>query len=200
MKVAAPRKYYYSDIHPKQFALWIFLGTIIMAFAGLTSAFIVRRGAGDWTLYKIPSVFLVSTLTILLSSVSLQWAYHTYKLENYAKHRAALLITLLLGIVFVALQYTGWKQLSNLGIRLQGNPSGAFFYVISGFHALHVVGGLVILFVFLIKSFTFKEPVKRLLEEVNPERMIGHKLMLTYWHFVGILWIYLYGFLYIFSL
>lgn len=200
MKVAAPRKYYYSDIHPKQFALWIFLGTIIMAFAGLTSAFIVRKGAGDWTMYKIPSVFFVSTLIILLSSVSLQWAYHSYKKENYTKHRTAILTTILLGLVFVALQYIGWKQLSNTGIRLQGNPSGAFFYVISGFHALHVAGGLVILFVFLIKSFTFKEPVKRLLEEVNPERMIGHKLMLTYWHFVGILWIYLYGFLYIFSL
>jgi cytochrome c oxidase subunit 3 len=169
-------------------------------FAGLTSAYIVRKGAGEWVNYKLPDIFWISTLVIILSSISIQKSYYDYKKENYKSHRSMLLVSLVLGFVFIVLQYLGWSKLASFGIRLQSNPSGAFFYVISGLHALHVIGGIVILLIFWVRSLMRTEPVKILLEEVNPERMVGHKLLVTYWHFIGILWIYLFSFLMINSL
>ncbi len=181
-------------MNPKVFMLWSFLGTIIMMFAGLTSAYIVRMGAGDWMLYKLPDMFLVSTAIIVLSSVTLYWSFQALKKENRQQHKMGLGITLLLGLAFVFTQYSGWQELTSYGVRLQGNPSGSFLYIISGLHALHVIGGVVFLVIFFMKSMFKKDPVDKLLEEFNPDRNLGYKLLNTYWHFVGVLWLYLFIF------
>lgn len=181
-------------MNPKVFMLWSFLGTIIMMFAGLTSAYVVRMGAGDWMLYKLPSMFLASTVLIALSSATLYWSFRALKNENHQQHKLGLGLTLVLGLLFVVSQYSGWQELMSYGVRLQGNPSGSFLYIISGLHAAHVIGGILLLLIFFFKSLLKKDPVDKLLEEFDTDRHLGYRLLNTYWHFVGVLWLYLFIF------
>ncbi len=176
------------------FAMWLGIGSIIMMFAGFTSAYIVRRAGGNWVEYKLPDLFWVSTVVILLSSITLYIAHKAFKSDNRQRYRLFLGITLLLGLGFVGLQYAGWKELMGYGILLEGNPSGAFLYVISGMHAAHVLGGILFLVIFFIKSLRNLDPVKKLMQDINPEKTLGVDIMATYWHFVDILWIYLFVF------
>lgn len=184
-----------SNIHPKKFALWIAIASIVMMFAGFTSAYIVRRAAGEWIVYKLPEMFTLSTFLILISSFTLHAAYLALKKENIRGYKTGLGASLVLGVAFLIAQYLGWQDMMSYGIRLQGNPSGAFVYIISGVHGLHLVGGVVLLAIFFIKSLIKTDPVKRLISEMNPERYLGMELLLTYWHFVDILWLYLFLFL-----
>jgi len=186
---------YNSPVHPKKFAMWIAIGSIVMAFAGLTSAYIVKKGAGYWVEFNLPQMFLISTIVIAVSSISMQMAYYYYKRLQSKLAIGATIITFILGCVFLYTQYEGWIDLNNSGIQLNGNPSGSFVYVISGLHFAHIVGGLIALFATSIGMyFRNRNTVKQLMEEVNPERMTGLNLLATYWHFVGILWLYLYIF------
>ncbi len=184
----------YSRVHPQRFMMWITIGSLIMMFAGLTSAFIVRRAAGNWVDYKLPDVFWVSTVLILLSSVTLHIAYQMFKQKKWKPYRFWLGSTLFLGVGFVVSQLIGWQHLTDLGVQLTGNPSGSFLYVISGIHAVHVLGGVLFLLIFYAKSFFRKDAVKELMDDINPERTLGIELLLTYWHFVDILWLYLFCF------
>ncbi|MEZ4886465.1 MAG: cytochrome c oxidase subunit 3 [Chitinophagales bacterium] len=184
-----------SSIHPKKFGLWLGLGSIIMMFAGLTSAFIVRKAQGNWTDYILPNIFWISTLVILLSSMTLIIGERAIKKGNASLYRKMIGLTFLLGIGFAILQYYGWLALSSFGIILQGNdPSGAFLYVISGIHVVHVVGGLLFLAIFFFKTFKKADPVEQLMEDMKPEKFLGIELLSTYWHFVGVLWVYLFFF------
>ncbi|HRK26680.1 MAG TPA: cytochrome c oxidase subunit 3 [Chitinophagales bacterium] len=185
-------------IHPKKFALWLGLGTIIMMFAGLTSAFIVRRAAGNWVEFELPPTFLISTLLIALSSFTLVMALRAFKALNQVTYKRMLGLTLLLGIGFMITQYMAWLQLTGYGILLQGNPSGSFVYVISGLHAVHVLGGVVFMALFYVNALRKLDPVAALLQEINTERALPLELLATYWHFVGILWLYLLVFFYYF--
>ncbi len=188
-----------GKIHPKMFALMMGMASILMMFAGLTSAYLVRKAAGNWVEFKIPDVFLTSTLVIVASSVVLHLSYIFLKKENYGIHKILLLIATVLGFCFLGLQYSGWMEMNNIGIHLNGNPSGSFIYVISGVHALHIVGGLFFMVLYLFYSL-FKnnslndDPVKQLFEKSKSHRFIGMKLLLVYWHFVDVLWLYLYFF------
>jgi len=183
-----------ARVHPKMFALWLGLGSIVMMFAGLTSAFIVRKAVGDWQAFQLPNLFAISTIVIVLSSISLHFAGNAFKNSKWMLYRLFISITLALGIAFVGLQWQGWLALQDIGIRLEGNPSGSFVYVISGMHALHVIGGMLILGFFVIKALIKTVPVKEADYALNNERNLGINLLSTYWHFVGILWIYLFCF------
>ncbi|MFK7905414.1 MAG: heme-copper oxidase subunit III [Chitinophagales bacterium] len=184
-----------SSIHPKKFGLWLGLGSIIMMFAGLTSAFIVRHAQGNWTAYKLPDLFWISTVVIILSSLTLIIGERAIKKENRLLYKRMIGLTFLLGIGFAVLQYYGWLALSSIGIILQGNdPSGAFLYVISGIHVLHVVGGLIFLAGFYLKTFKKVDAAEQLIEDMKPEKFLGIELLSTYWHFVGVLWLYLFFF------
>lgn len=184
-----------QGVHPHKFALWLGIASIVMMFSGLTSAYIVRKAGGNWTEFKLPDLFWISTIVIILSSVTLYLAHKAAKEEAHSKYRLWLGCTLLLGFGFVVMQYLGWQALMNIGVLLVGNPSGSFLYVISGVHALHVVAGVAILFVLFIKSMINRQdPVTELLDEINPHRTLGIEMASTYWHFVGILWIYLFLF------
>lgn len=186
-------------IHPKKFALWLGLGTIVMMFAGLTSAFIVRRAAGNWVEFEMPPLFFVNVLVIAISSITLFFAQRAFVANNRILYRKLLGLTLLAGIAFVCLQYAAWMQLASYGILLKGNPSGSFVYVISGLHAAHVLGGIFFLTVFYFKSMVKPDPVQELLAEINTEKNIGVEMLSAYWHFVGILWLYLLLFFYYFK-
>lgn len=177
-----------NKIHPKKFALWVACASILMMFAALTSAYIVRRAGGNWLEFQLPSVFYLNTVTILASSITLHGSYLAFKKQNFNMYKLLLGISLILGIAFVVLQYQGWTVLSAEGVPLRTNPSGDFVYVLSAIHAVHVLGGIAALVVASLHAYTL--PYK-----VTPARKLRFELTLTYWHFVDFLWLYLLVFL-----
>jgi cytochrome c oxidase subunit 3 len=184
MATVAVQEYRRNRIHPKKFALWVACASMGMLFAALTSAYMVRQAAGNWLEFPLPSIFFVSTAAILLSSGTLHGAYLAYKGERPRLFKGLLLLSLILGMAFLVLQYNGWAALKEMGIPLRLNPSGDFVYAISWIHAAHVVGGLAALIVTVIAAFA--RPVR-----VTPARKLRLELTLTYWHFVDLLWVYL---------
>ncbi|MEL7163765.1 MAG: hypothetical protein AAFN92_23605, partial [Bacteroidota bacterium] len=105
-----------NKIHPQKLALWVAIVSLVMMFTALTSAYIVRRAAGNWLEFSIPSIFYVNTLVIVVSSLTLHAAYGAFKREAAVAYKALLGITFILGIAFVVLQYLGWEQLAAAGV------------------------------------------------------------------------------------
>ncbi|HEX4375221.1 MAG TPA: cytochrome c oxidase subunit 3 [Puia sp.] len=165
--------------------MWIGIGSIIMMFAGLTSAYIVKRDQPGWTTFDIPRSFWYSTFAILISSLTMQMALKSFIDRQMQKYKMLIGITLFLGILFIVLQLISFRQIWNSGVTLKGSGAGQFLYVIAGLHALHVLGGIIVLLVTFIKAFVSK---RRNYSSVPLE------VVTTYWHFVDVLWIYLFIF------
>lgn len=182
------KSYKRSKVHPQKFALWISMASMVMMFASLSSAYIVRQAAGNWFEFNLPNLFYVSTVIILLSSVALHKSYKSFIAQKEKPYKRYLVLAFILGIGFVVSQYLGWQQLYALGIDLKGNPSGSFLYVITFIHVLHVVGGIACLIVAMLHAFTLKF-------NVTEKRKHRFELVNQYWHFVDVLWIYLLVFL-----
>jgi len=174
-----------KKIHPQKFALWVAMASIMMMFAGLTSAYIVRKAQGNWVFYHLPVVFWVSTITILLSSVTIVLGLKAFKKREMPKFRLLISITLILGVLFAILQYLGFKQLYANHIRLDGNPSESFLFIIAGLHLLHILGGIIALLIVFFRAFRTK---------VKIYSSTGLEIVASYWHFVDVLWIYLFVF------
>lgn len=180
-------------IHPKKFALWAGIASIIMFFVALTSALIVKKTAdvadGNWLEFKIPIQFYFSTAVIVASSITLMLAKKGFNAGDIKTYRMWLSITFVLGVVFIFLQYFGWVELTNIGVYLTGKTaraSGSFFYVLSGTHAAHILGGLIAMFFILIKA---------LRKGMIFQKRNNIELISIYWHFVDILWLYLFALL-----
>ena len=173
-------------IHPHKFTLWVGIGSILMMFAGLTSAYIVKRNQAGWQTFELPMLFWYSTATIIASSVTMYMALQSFRQREMAKYRSLVTVTLLLGVLFIMLQALGFQQLWNKGIRLNGNVSYSFLYVIVGLHAAHVIAGLIALVITFAKAFGRK---------TRSYDVVPVEMMNTYWHFVDVLWIYLLVFL-----
>jgi len=171
-----------KKIHPHKFTLWVAIGSILMMFAGLTSAFIVKSNQASWQEVILPKIFWVSTSVILISSITVQMALRSFKHHEMKQYRLLIGLTLLLGIAFVTLQWMGFQQLWSQNITFKGGNAGQFLYVIFGLHALHVVGGVIALIVMFLKAFFGK------IKLYSP---VPVEVVATYWHFVDILWIYL---------
>jgi len=175
-------------IHPHKFTLWVAIGSILMMFAGLTSAFIVKRSQVNWLMLDIPFIFWYSTVAILTSSVAIQLSLKALKQRNMIGYRRWLVITAVLGIVFLVLQIIGFIQFGDQDVKLIGagsNASYSFLLAISGLHGLHVLGGVITLIVIAIRAVSIS---KRNYSSVPLE------IAATYWHFVDALWIYLFIF------
>jgi len=177
-----------NKIHPQKFALWAAMASITMMFAAFTSAYIVKQAAGNWLEFSMPFTFYLSTAIILLSSYTIHISFSQFKLKNETKYKRFLVLTLILGLTFVVLQYFGWNELYAKGVDLKGNVSGSFFYLISGIHALHVMGGIASIVVAILHAYTLKFNVTEL-------RINRFDLVINYWHFVDFLWVYLFIFL-----
>jgi len=160
---------------------------MIMVFLALTSAYIVRKGQGNWLEFELPSLFYWSTGIIILSSATLQLSYSAFQKKQTALYRGLMLASFILGLAFLVTQYQGWLAMEGIGVELNTNPSGSFIYIISAVHAAHVLGGIAVLMVALMHAYSLKH-------RVTSKRKLRFELSLTYWHFVGILWIYLIGF------
>lgn len=156
-----------------------------MMFAGLTSAYIVKRDQGGWTGFTIPRAFWYSTGVILVSSLTVQMALRSFKEREMPRYRNLITLTAVLGLLFVALQWMGFRQIWNSGVTFHGSGAGQFLYVIAGLHAVHVMAGVIALIIMFIKAFSTR------IRSYNP---VPVEVMSTYWHFVDLLWLYLFIF------
>jgi len=174
-----------KKIHPHKFTLWVALGSIIMMFAGLTSAYVVKRDQPGWTTFSIPKAFWYSTAVILISSLTVQMSLKAFKEREMLRYRNLLTTTGVLGVLFVLLQWVGFREIWSTGITLRGSGGGQFLYVIAGLHAVHVLGGVIALLFMVGKAY---------LSKVRSYDSVPVELISTYWHFVDLLWIYLFIF------
>ncbi len=173
----------HKKLHPYKFSLWVAIASIVMMFAGLTSAFIVKSNLTGWRTIELPKVFWVSTVVVIASSVTMQMAIKAFKGREMQRYRMLMIATVLLGTVFVACQLLGFGELWSNNVRFRGSSgAGQFFYAIAGLHAVHVIGGIVALIIMVVKSFVGK---------VKLYSAVPVEVMAMYWHFVDVLWLYL---------
>lgn len=177
-----------NKIHPYKFTLWIAMGSMVMMFAGFTSAYVVKRNQSNWLEFTMPPVFWYSTFAILLSSLTLFLAMKAFKAREIMRYRALVATTACLGIAFIILQIMGFSYLEAHGVKLIGsgsNPAGSFLGVITGVHILHVLGGIVALLIILIRAYR---------SNIKSYNSTPIEVASIYWHFVDGLWIYLFIF------
>lgn len=174
------------SMHPKKFALWLFIASVVMIFAAMTSAYIVRQSDGNWLVFDMPQILWYTSGIILLSSMTMQWAYAAAKKDNLSSLKLAMSLTALLGIAFLIGQFLSWKELVGMGVYFVGNPAGSFMYVFTGLHGLHLISGVIFLVVVLINTYRYK---------VHAKNMDQIEMCTTYWHFLDGLWLYLFLFL-----
>lgn len=178
-----------TGTHPKRVVLILLIFSIIMMFAGFTSGYIVRRDEGNWREFDLPNILLYTSGLIALSSAAMQWAYFSARKDEIKRVNLGLLLTLVLGVVFLFGQVDAWGDMVAGRTFFGGadaNPSGSFVYVLMGVHAFHLITGLVFVAVVLARSLNYQVHSRALLS-------IGNATI--YWHFLGALWLYLYLFL-----
>lgn len=168
--------------------MWVGLASVAMMFTSLSSAYIVRSASSnDWTALPMPRVLLASTVLILASSATLEIARRKVKATVGGPYAKWLFITVVLGLAFLAAQLVAWRQLAQQGIYLASNPHSSFFYLLTGAHAVHLVGGLLGLTYLWLRSR----------RQVTEKALIAKRTAATdavtiYWHFMDALWIYLF--------
>ena len=172
--------------HPKKFALWLFLATVVMIFASMTSAYIVRRADGDWKVFDLPSLFYWTSILIVASSVTMQLAYYSAKKDQIEKTKFWISLTALLGVAFLVGQFYAWGQLVASDVYFVGNPSESFVYVLSGLHGLHLISAVI--FLLIVWNAARKG-------RIGAGNLAQIEMCVTYWHFLGGLWLYLFFFL-----
>lgn len=180
--------------------MWVAMGSMAMAFAGLTSGYLVRMAQGNWRFFSLPGMFWYSTITIVISSITMMMGVRAFKNRDMARFKLLITTTLVLGLLFGLFQYMGFYQLYHTAqqvringevlkqaetVRLDGNPSGSFLFIIAGLHLLHLAGGIIGLFIVFFRAFRTR---------VKTYNATGLEIAASYWHFVDILWVYLFVF------
>jgi len=175
----------------KKMLLWFGIASLIMSFAGWTSAFVVSRTRKDWLQdYDLPQAFIWSAVVIIISSLTFILAKKALKKENHQLTTFFLVLTMILGLLFIYLQFTGFNKMMESGYNFTGPTSNitmTFIFLIAAVHIAHVVVGLISLLVTIINH---------LRKKYNAKDMLGLELAATFWHFIDLLWIYLFLFLY----
>lgn len=175
-----------KSANAQQMLLWLYIGSMVMIFAGLTSAYLVRRAEGNWMEFELPRVLWATTTVILLSSATLHLAVQAARRQQVERLQALLGLSLLLGIGFLFGQVIAWQNLVVNKVFLVGNPSGSFLYILTGMHALHLVAGLVALAVMMVQAVRLR---------IGPERIRGLEQVALFWHALDFLWCFLFLFL-----
>jgi cytochrome c oxidase subunit 3 len=171
-----------EKIHPHKFTLLVGIASILMMFAGLTSAYIVKSSQAGWEQVQTPAYFWYSTVAILLSSLTVQLAVRSFKQREMKQYRMLLGVTFMLGVLFIVLQFLGFSWMWEHGVRFKGAGAGQFLYIIAGLHGLHVIGGIIALLITFMKAFFGKS---------KTYNSVPVEVLATYWHFVDGLWLYL---------
>lgn len=179
-----------KEYRAKKMMLWFGIISLIMSFAGWTSAIIVSSSRPDWLQdYQLPKAFIISTVIIVVSSITIWLAKRSLKQSKIQQTTIWLLTTLVLGLFFIYNQFVGFGQIIADGYNFTGPTSNitmSFIFLIAFVHILHVVVGLVSLLVVIYNHFK---------QKYKPEDMLGLELASTFWHFIDILWVYLFLFL-----
>lgn len=165
------------------------MASIVMIFAGLTSAYVISKSRPDWLKdFVLPQAFLWSTITIIASSVTFHLAKTAIKKDDRSKTSLFLFLTLLLGVAFVVLQFYGFDQVIQAGYYFTGSESTittSFLYVVVLVHIAHLAGGLISLLIIIYNHYK---------QKYNSSQSLGIELGAMYWHFLDFLWIYLFLF------
>jgi cytochrome c oxidase subunit 3 len=170
--------------------LWVSMISMVMFFAGLTSAYVISMRRDDWVTFELPDAFYISTVLIILSSITISISQRLIKKDKRELSIAFLLITFVLGIAFVWQQYAGFEDLRSAGLFFTGptsTVSTSFIIGISLMHAFHVFAGIIVLLVVIYNHFNHK---------YTSDDLLGFELGAIFWHFIDVLWIYLFFFFY----
>lgn len=175
----------------KKMMLWFGIVSLTMSFAGLTSAYVVSKERVDWlTDFEIPQAFYISLCVIIFSSIIMHFAKISVQKEQNQVGMILLVSTLILGVVFVWLQFLGFSQIIANGYYFTGSESSittSFIYLVVLMHLAHIAAGLIALIIVIYNHYKLKYTMGKTL---------GVELAATFWHFVDILWIYLFLFFY----
>jgi cytochrome c oxidase subunit III len=172
---------------PRRFGLWMFLATLTMLFVGFTSAYVVRRTAADWVPMQAPPILWANGLVLIASTVTLEVSRRRLRGWDLVGSQGWLALTGVLGGLFLVGQLLAWRALAQAGVFLSSNPHSSFFYVLSGLHGLHLLGGLTWFVVALWN-------VRRMAYTPGEDAL---SLFATYWHFLTALWVYLFVLLFL---
>lgn len=178
-----------TTVRTSRSLLWVGIVSIVMFFAAFTSAYIVRKEMGGWLEFTLPTSFYMSTTLIILSSLSLWWAYRSTQKEAFQQIIYGLGATLALGLGFVFFQFQAYADLTAMGVYAAGsqsNAAGSFLYLITFLHLIHLLVGILVLI------YTFFSSLKK---KYTSQSSNGIYLCSMYWHFLTFLWIYLLLFL-----
>lgn len=171
--------------------LWFAMVSMFMMFAGLTSAYVVSASRPDWINdFVLPTAFTISTVVIVLSSLTFHLAKNAIKNDNRSLATTMLMVTLVLGLTFVAAQFYGFSQVIAEGYYFTGAESTvttSFLYIVAVVHLVHLFAGLIVLLVVIYNHFK---------QKYNPSQTLGIELGAMFWHFLDILWVYLFLFFY----
>ena len=189
----------YTGVHPQKFALWAAMASMTMFFAALTSALILKKGDfKSWENFKLPNIFLLSTLLIVGVSVALHASLICYRQAKFTAFRWLLFLGLLLGVAFLLSQWLGFGALKAMGFPLTGNIAGQFIYLVASLHGLHIAVALLVTLAVLVFAIRArKDELFELRDIINPKRQLHIELLVTFWHYIDIVWIYLYVFFYL---
>ncbi len=177
------------SMNPKKFALWLFIVSVVMLFGAWTSAYIVKRGEPGWSSFDLPLQFWVNTGIMLVSSATMVWAHTSARRDNLGQTKLGLAVTLALGIAFLVGQWQAWGEMVAMNQYFAGsgsNSASSFIYVLTGFHGLHIISGIIVVALALLAAYRY---------QVHSKNMLRMELCSTYWHFLGGLWLYLFVFL-----
>ena len=170
--------------------LWVSMISMVMFFAGLTSAYVISMKRDDWVTFDLPDAFYMSTVLIVLSSITLILSQRFLKQDKRQISLVLVIVTLILGIAFIWQQYVGFNELKNAGLYFTGpgsTVSTSFIIGITLMHVLHLIAGVFVLFIVIYNHFKYK---------YKPNDLLGFELGAIFWHFVDVLWIYLFFFFY----
>jgi cytochrome c oxidase subunit 3 len=177
-----------SSANSYRLGTWVALASILMLFTALSSAYIVRAASSsDWQPLAMPRILLLSSVLLLVSSVTLETARRKLKQAAANAYKSWLLLTVVLGVSFLASQLIAWRQLAKQGVYIASNPHSSFFYLLTAVHGVHLLGGLAALAYLSLRS--------RALQSEKPAPTMAQAkadAVTLYWHFMDFLWLYLF--------
>ncbi len=171
---------------------WIVIAGVVMMFAALSSAYIILSSGKEVPQVSMPRMFYASTVLILLSSLSFAKAHRSLRQEKVDEHRKWLLVTLVLGALFLSAQLMGWRELAAQGVFFSTHPHSSFFYLFTGLHGVHLIGGILAL-IYLVAT------MRRINETDSQSKLAKTRFVERYWHAMDGIWIWLFGLLLIWA-
>ncbi|MBS1596110.1 MAG: cytochrome c oxidase subunit 3 [Bacteroidetes bacterium] len=180
--------------HPVRVMIWLVILGITSAFLTLVFSYFATTAGTVWNDFRLPPIFHANTIIILASSYTVMQMRQAYRRHDHAGYRQALLITAGLGVAFTAFQVMGWTELLRQGIGFRSQISGSYLYLISGLHLAHLLAGVGFLLYFLYRAYVVDaDAYAQLMFDTDPVTSLRVEMLGIYWHFVDVLWLFLYG-------